>query len=92
MVRVRPTGRAALRLNRYFAEVGARHTDVAMPAAVIAALDALDSVLEAPGTTISFLLEPGDGVFIDNATVLHNRTAYVDGPGHRRRLTRLWVR
>jgi hypothetical protein len=85
-------GRAALRFNRYFVEVGARTTATEVPPEVTEALDAADHLLERGHLVHQLLLEPGQALFVDNLTVLHNRTAYQDGDGHRRCLARTWVR
>jgi alpha-ketoglutarate-dependent taurine dioxygenase len=85
-------GRAALRFNRYFVEVGARTTATGIPAQVTEALDAADEALGRGHLVHQLLLEPGQALFVDNLTVLHNRTAYEDGDGHRRCLARTWVR
>jgi alpha-ketoglutarate-dependent taurine dioxygenase len=84
--------RPALRFNRYFVEVGARETATEMPPGVVNVLDSADEVLERGHLVHQLLLEPGQAVFVDNLTVLHNRTAYEDGDGHRRCLARVWVR
>lgn len=85
-------GRPALRFNRYFLEVGARAAGTTVPDEVIDVLDAVDAVLDRGHLVHQLLLEPGQAVFIDNLTVLHNRTTYEDGDGHRRCLARVWVR
>ena len=36
-------------------------------------------------------LAPGDMQFVDNGTVVHARTAYVDDPSDPRHLLRLWL-
>jgi alpha-ketoglutarate-dependent taurine dioxygenase len=56
------------------------------------ALDYLDAVLERPNIQVRMALSPGDIQLINNYVVLHSRTAYVDGPGHKRHLLRLWIR
>lgn len=91
MVEPAGDGRPALRYNRYFVEVGARTTGTEVPAPVVAALDAIDALLDRGHLVHQLLLEPGQAVFVDNLTVLHNRTAYQDGDGHRRCLARVWT-
>jgi alpha-ketoglutarate-dependent taurine dioxygenase len=63
-----------------------------MPDRVLAALDALDDLASEPGAGVTFLLEPGDAVVVDNAVVLHNRAAYEDSADRVRCLARLWAR
>lgn len=55
------------------------------------ALDYLDAVLERPDIQVRMELRPGDIQLINNYVVLHSRTAYLDGPGHKRHLLRLWI-
>jgi alpha-ketoglutarate-dependent taurine dioxygenase len=55
------------------------------------ALDVLDATLARPEVHLRMLLNPGEVQFINNYNVLHARTSYVDGPGHRRHLLRLWL-
>jgi alpha-ketoglutarate-dependent taurine dioxygenase len=38
-----------------------------------------------------FLLMPGDALFLANFSVLHGRSAWIDGPGQKRHLLRAWV-
>ncbi len=87
---VGPDGRARLRFNRHFMEVGARMVGQPLPPAVVAALDAADEVLERPGFAVELLLRPGEALFADNAVVLHNRRAYLDVGDQRRCLVRAW--
>ena len=91
-VEIDGSGRARLRFNRYFMEVGARQLDRQLSPEVTAALDAVDEVLADDALTHTMLLEPGDGVVIDNTVVFHNRAAYEDDLDHQRCLARLWAR
>ena len=56
------------------------------------ALDYLDAVLERPDNQVRMAMRPGDIQLINNYVTLHSRTAYRDGPGHKRHLLRVWVR
>lgn len=56
-----------------------------------AALDFVKSVTQREALHVTMWLEKGDIQFVNNYLVLHARTAYTDGPGHRRRLLRLWL-
>ncbi|MGI5336598.1 TauD/TfdA family dioxygenase [Streptomyces sp. CA-181903] len=58
-----------------------------------AALDAVDRILSDPRTALRFPLRRGDLLWLDNAVVLHGRTAFTDSPNpHARRcLARVWV-
>ncbi|QXJ25641.1 TauD/TfdA family dioxygenase [Actinomadura graeca] len=54
----------------------------------------LESLLRRPGTAVHVEPRPGDMEFVNNHTVIHSRTGFVDDPsdpGHRRRLQRLWI-
>ncbi|MFI0742858.1 TauD/TfdA family dioxygenase [Streptomyces sp. NPDC021100] len=58
-----------------------------------AALDAVDRILSDPRTVLRVPLRRGDLLWLDNAVVLHGRTAFTDSPDPqaRRCLVRLWV-
>jgi len=60
----------------------------------VAALDALESILNEPVMWKDFHFEPGQIQFLDNRRCGHKRTAFVDypEPERRRRLVRLWLR
>jgi hypothetical protein len=59
-----------------------------------AALRYFDSVAEDPDFMLEMELRPGDIQFVNNYTILHGRSAFVDGPepATRRHLVRLWLR
>ncbi len=59
----------------------------------IEALTYLREMKDRPELSLRVLLEPGEGVFINNHEVLHNRDAFVDGPDPERRrlLLRMWL-
>ena len=86
------TGRASLRYNRFFTEVGARQTGRVLADDLVAAFDAADEILSRPGLPHQLLLSPGDALIADNGLVLHNRSAYEDDQLHQRCLVRAWVR
>lgn len=60
----------------------------------IAALRCFDEIAEDPAFVLEMDLEPGDIQFVNNYTILHGRTAFVDGPspGKKRHLVRLWLK
>ncbi|MBT6277128.1 MAG: TauD/TfdA family dioxygenase [Chromatiales bacterium] len=64
---------------------------VVFTAQQIEAMDALDSVLADPCYQLAMDLRAGDIQFVNNFTVLHSRTAYVDGPNQQRHLVRFWL-
>jgi TfdA family taurine catabolism dioxygenase TauD len=59
-----------------------------------AALAAMLEIFEDPALSIDFDLEPGHIQFVDNRTLGHSRTAFVDypEPTQKRHLVRLWLR
>ncbi|MEQ8196256.1 MAG: TauD/TfdA family dioxygenase [Rhodospirillales bacterium] len=67
--------------------------NVAMSEAETAALRAFDAATEDPDLVLEMELEPGDIQFVNNYTILHGRSAFVDygEPGKRRHLVRLWL-
>ena len=59
-----------------------------------AALDYLDECTRRPDLRLDMDLEPGDIQFINNYTILHSRTGFVDGPEphQKRHMLRLWLK
>jgi hypothetical protein len=59
-----------------------------------AAIDYLDEQTRRPDLRLDMDLEPGDIQFINNYTVLHSRTEFVDGaePHQKRHMLRLWLK
>ncbi len=57
------------------------------------ALDRLESLAEDPNLHVSFRLEPGDVLLLNNWTTLHRRSEFVDAddPEQRRHLLRIWL-
>jgi hypothetical protein len=64
-----------------------------IPARVHELLDTYDAIASEPGMYIDVEFLPGDVQLLSNHTVLHSRTAYVDGdaPEQQRDLLRLWL-
>ncbi|MCB1017991.1 MAG: TauD/TfdA family dioxygenase [Acidimicrobiales bacterium] len=56
-----------------------------------AVLDRFEALAHSEEFRIDMVLEPGDMQFVDNGTVVHARTAYVDDPADPRHLLRLWL-
>ena len=79
------------RYMRYWIETGQQQVGRPLTATQVTALDALEHALEAAGAVATFMLQPGEMLWLDNRTVAHDRTAYVDDPRHPRRLLRLWL-
>jgi hypothetical protein len=59
-----------------------------------AALDYLDELTQRPDLRLDMDLQPGDIQLINNYTILHSRTGFVDGaePHQRRHMLRLWLK
>ncbi|HEY0167686.1 MAG TPA: TauD/TfdA family dioxygenase [Jatrophihabitans sp.] len=79
---------------REYVEIGHRHPHVpALTPRQVAALDALDALLDDPEVQSSIRLEPGQLIVINNRSLLHGRTAFVDAPdgGPRRLMLRTWI-
>jgi len=59
----------------------------------VAALDALDELLNSPEFVLNMDFRPGDIQLLNNYRVMHARTEYEDHPepGRRRELIRLWL-
>lgn len=57
------------------------------------ALNLFDEIAHSEEFALRFTTEPGEAVFFNNATVLHNRTAFDDHPeaSRKRHLLRLWL-
>jgi hypothetical protein len=86
------SGRARLRYNRYFTEVGAEQLGRSLAPEVVAAFDAVDELVPREQLAVDLLLEPGDALIADNAVVMHNRSAYVDSADHTRCMVRAWAK
>ena len=56
-------------------------------------MDTLDAILQRPDVMFTMWLEPGDMQLINNHTMLHSRTDYIDhdDPAKKRLLHRLWL-
>ncbi|HWA92719.1 MAG TPA: TauD/TfdA family dioxygenase [Rhizomicrobium sp.] len=58
---------------------------------VLEALDTVSAMARDPRYNVYMDLQPGEMQFINNYHVLHGRTAYEDGDGHKRHFKRLWL-
>jgi alpha-ketoglutarate-dependent taurine dioxygenase len=76
---------------RHWIETGQREAGAPLGPEALADLNRLDATLSAPLYRHAFLLAPGDLLLLDNHRIAHDRTAYVDAPGQRRRMLRLWL-
>jgi len=59
----------------------------------VRALDAFDAALDDPALHLDMELAPGDVQLVNNHALVHDRTAFVDGPepDKKRHLLRLWL-
>lgn len=80
-----------LRYSRYWIDLALSQSAVKITPEVAAALDVLDSVLDAPALPLRFTMRPGEAVLIDNRVVMHGRDAFDDAQGTARRLVRIWI-
>lgn len=88
----RTNGDFAMRYIRRFITSSQRHPDAPrLTDRQIAAMDAVDEILERPGLSLDMELRPGDLQLINNFHVLHARTAFADSGGRGRLLLRLWL-
>lgn len=87
-------GRLIARLSRFQVKNGHALAGVAIDAEALAALDAFEAILNAPGMAARFHFEPGQMQLIDNRALGHKRTAFRDWPEPERKrlLVRLWLR
>lgn len=75
-------------ISDYFRSVE-RHEGVALPAADLELMDLYEAI--AAENCISFDLEPGDMLLVNNHVMLHARSAFEDAPGAERLLLRFLV-
>lgn len=84
-------GGVLFRYMRYWIEVGHEKAGVPLSGVEIQAMDRLDALLQHPDNVVSFRLERGDILWVNNRLFAHNRTAYRDTPDNVRRLQRMWI-
>lgn len=83
----------SVRYQRTGIAAGHRELGVPLGPEDIAAFDMFDQVAKAPENRLSFFLEPGEMIVINNYTVMHARTTFTNfpEPERQRRLVRLWL-
>jgi len=86
-------GQLSCRYQRAGIAAGHRDRGVPLDAEDIEALNLFDEVAKAPENRLSFYLERGDMIVINNYTVMHARTEFRNfpEPERQRRLIRLWL-
>ena len=78
---------------RAYIEMAAKELGVPLSEREVAALDCFEEVGRRDDVTLRFMLEPGQAIFFNNCTLLHNRTSFEDDgcAGQKRHLLRLWL-
>ena len=86
-------GQLSVVFLRAYIEMAAKEMGVPLTAVEREALDYFEEVARRADVKLEFTLEPGEAIFFNNCTMLHNRTAFEDGsdPARRRHLLRLWL-
>jgi len=89
----RRNGQLSCRYQRMGIAAGHRDRGVALTEEDVAAFNLFDEVARAPERRLSFYLERGDMIVINNYTVMHARTQFQNfpEPEQQRRLIRLWL-
>ncbi len=86
-------GQLSCRYQRAGIAAGHQAAGVPLTENELAALDMFDTVAKEPENRLSFYLERGDMIVINNYTMLHARTKFEEfpEPERRRHLVRLWL-
>jgi alpha-ketoglutarate-dependent taurine dioxygenase len=86
-------GQLSVRYQRAGIAAGHRERGVPLNEADIAAFNLFDEIAKAPQNRLSFYLERGEMMVINNYTVMHARTQFTNypEPERQRRLVRLWL-
>lgn len=77
-------------ISDYFRSVD-RHAEVVLPATDRELMDMYEEIAAAADNCLSFDLEPGDLLLVNNHVTLHARSAFEDAPGAERLLLRFLV-
>ncbi|GAA5445065.1 hypothetical protein Misp06_03258 [Microbulbifer sp. NBRC 101763] len=84
-------GKLSIRYMRYWIEKGHQRVDQPLTKEVLQALDMLDGELNNEENVVSFYMNSGDMIFIDNTRILHDRDEFVDTSEQKRVYTRVWI-
>ncbi len=86
-------GELSVNYLRSYIEMAAAELDRPLTPDEVAALDLVDEIALDPDFALRFLTQPGEAVWFNNLTILHNRTAFEDAadPARKRHLLRLWL-
>jgi alpha-ketoglutarate-dependent taurine dioxygenase len=86
-------GQLCVRYQRAGIAAGHRERGVPLTAEDITAFNLFDKIAKAPENRLSFYLERGEMMVINNYTIMHARTSFTNfpQPERQRRLVRLWL-
>ena len=85
-------GRFFIRFIPAYIRASQRHAEAPrLSPLVLEALDTVSAMARDPRYNVYMDLRPGEMQFINNYHVLHGRTSYEDGDGHKRHFKRLWL-
>jgi plasmid stability protein len=78
---------------RSYIEMAAEYLQTPLSVEQVAALDLVDEISMDERFALKFITRPGEAVFFNNLTVLHNRSAFEDSAieAEKRHLLRLWL-
>lgn len=78
---------------RSYMEMAAEELQQPLNAVQTEALDLVDAIARDESFALKFITNPGEAVFFNNLTVLHNRSAFEDSenPAEKRHFLRLWL-
>jgi hypothetical protein len=78
---------------RSYIEMAAEYLGRPFTPEQLAALDLVDEIATDARFALKFITRPGEAVFFNNLTVLHNRTAFEDSAidAEKRHFLRLWL-
>lgn len=81
------------RFGRYWIDLAESRGDAIVDAEGRVAISAIEASLADAQAEVRFMLNPGEMMFVDNLTVFHARSSFVDSPdpSHRRTLLRAWL-
>ena len=86
-------GLLSINYLRSYIEMAAEELNTPLSPQQVAALDLVDEISMDERFALKFITHPGDAVFFNNLTVLHNRTAFEDSEveAEKRHFLRLWL-
>lgn len=86
-------GYLSINYLRSYIEMAADERGVPLSTEEVAALDTVDDIAHDERFALKFITQPGEAVFFNNQTVLHNRTGFEDSSvdSEKRHLLRLWL-